>query len=184
MSRKMLVLLGSPRKNGNSELLAQSLVKGAEEAGYKTQTIRLNGMKIGGCIDCRRCWSNGSHCFLNDDMKEVYAALDDAEVIVFASPLYFYSWAAQIKPVWDRLLPYFSENSKVDVKGRRAILLATCGDEEDKAFDGLRKCFELACEYCGWKVEGTICAHSVYPAGEIKEKGDWLAQAEKLGKSL
>ena len=184
MSRKMLVLLGSPRKNGNSELMAQSLVKGAEENGYKAQTIRLNGMKIGGCIDCRRCWSNGSHCFLNDDMKEVYAALDDADVIVFASPLYFYSWCAQIKPIWDRLLPYFSKNSKVDVKGRRTVLLATAGDDTDSSFDGLRKCYELACQYCGWKIEGMICATDVYPAGEIKDKGDWLQQAEKLGKSL
>ncbi len=184
MAGKITAILGSPRKDGNSERLAAALLRGAESAGYRSQTVRMHGLKIGGCIDCRRCWSNGSHCFLNDDMKDVYAAIDDADVMIFASPLYFYSWSAQIKPVWDRLLPYFSENSKVDVKGRRAILLATAGDTDASCFDGLRKSFELACGYCGWTIPGMVLATDVYPAGEIAAKGDWLAQAEALGKKL
>ncbi|MDR1885676.1 MAG: flavodoxin family protein [Synergistaceae bacterium] len=184
MSRKITVILGSPRRDGNSERLAAALVRGASEVGYKAQYVRMHGLKVGGCIDCRRCWSNGTHCFLNDDMKEVYAALDTSDVIVFASPLYFYSWAAQIKPIWDRLLPYFHPNSKVDVRGRVAVLLSTAGDKDAKCFGGLKKSFELACAYCGWRIAGEILAHGVYGAGEISEKGDWLKRAEDLGKKL
>lgn len=184
LPKKIAILLGSPRKNGNSEQMAIALAKGAAEAGYTAQTVRLHGLKLSGCIDCRRCWQNGTHCFLNDDMKEVYAAIDDAEVIVFASPLYFYSWSAQIKPVWDRLLPYYAENSKVDVRGRRSVLLATAGDTEPGCFEGLKKSYELACGYCKWDNAGTILAYDVYTSGEIAAKGDWLAQAEQLGKKL
>lgn len=184
MSRKLAVILGSPRKGGNSEKLAEALIKGASEAGYTAQTVRMHGLKVGGCIDCRRCWSNGSHCFLNDDMKQVYAVLDDADVVVFATPLYFYSWAAQIKVVWDRLLPYFHENSKVNVKGRKAVLLATAGDTEDTCFAGLKKSFELACGYCKWDIAGELCVADVYPVGAVDAKPEALKKAEEIGKSL
>lgn len=184
ISRNIAVLLGSPRRDGNSERLATAFAHGASEAGYKVTTLRMTGLKVGGCIDCRRCWSNGKHCFINDDMQTVYEALDDASTIVFATPLYFYSWSTQIKPVWDRLLPYFSENSKVDIRGRRAVLLATAGDDDSACFDGLKKSFELACGFCKWDIAGTICATDVYKAGEISEKGDWLQRAEALGRSM
>ncbi|MDR1581512.1 MAG: flavodoxin family protein, partial [Synergistaceae bacterium] len=167
MSRKITILLGSPRRNGNSETLAASFVEGAAKAGYKAQTIRVNGLKISGCIGCRRCWTNGTHCFLNDDMKEVYASIDKSSVIAFAAPLYFYSWPAQIKPVWDRLLPYFSQNSKVDLSGCSAVLLATAGDNDDKCFDGLRKSFELACNYAKWQIAGELLVPGVHEATAV-----------------
>ena len=184
MPRKAAILLGSPRKDGNSEQLAGAFARGASRAGYSLQTVRMHGLKIGGCIDCRRCWTNGSHCFLNDDMREVYKTLDDADVIVFAAPLYFYSWPSQIKPAWDRLLTYYMPNSKIDMSGRRAVLLTTAGDDSDTCFDGLRKSFELACAYCKWEIVGVICATGVYEAGAIAEKGGWLAKAESLGSNL
>jgi len=185
MPGKLTVLLGSPRKNGNSEQLAAALREGAADAGYTVKTMRLYGMKLTGCIDCRKCWVGGSHCFLKDGMQDVYAALDDADVIAFATPLYFYSWSTHIKPAWDRLLPYYMPNSKVDMAGRRAILLATAGDEEAACFDGLRKSFELACGFCKWQNAGEICAHGLHEAGVIAEKGQgWLKAAKTLGKSL
>ncbi|MDR2780306.1 MAG: flavodoxin family protein [Synergistaceae bacterium] len=184
MPRKITVLLGSPRRNGNSETLAASFVEGAAKAGYKAQIIRVNGLKIGGCIDCRRCWANKTHCFLNDDMKEVYASIDESSVITFATPLYFYSWPTQIKPVWDRLLPYFSPNSKVDVSGLRAVLLATAGDNDDKCSDGLKKSFELACDYAKWQIAGELLVTGVYEATAVSSKEEVLKQAFEMGKNL
>jgi len=182
--KKMTILLGSPRRNGNSETLASSFCDGAAKSGYKATTVRLNGLKIGGCIDCRRCWSNKTHCFLNDDMKEVYAAIDKSEVIAFVTPLYFYSWSTQIKPAWDRLLPYFSASSKVDVKGRRTILIATAGEEDASCFDGLKKSFELSCNYAKWNIAGELLAAGVYELGEAAGKEELLKQAFELGKNL
>jgi multimeric flavodoxin WrbA len=184
MSAKITVLLGSPRRNGNSEQLASAFAKGASSAGCAVQTFRAHGLKIGGCIDCKRCWTNGTHCFLHDDMSEIYGALDDSDVITFAVPLYFFSWPAQIKPVWDRLIPYYRPGSKVDLRGRRAVLLAAAGDKTESSFDGLRKSFELVCAYCKWEIAGEICAPDVHDVGDIAKKGDWLSKAEALGESL
>jgi multimeric flavodoxin WrbA len=117
-------------------------------------------------------------------MSDVYRALDDADVITFAVPLYFFSWPAQIKPVFDRLLPYYSADTKVGLAGRRTVLLAAAGDDDVSCFDGLRKTFELVCGYCGWKIAGEIYATGVYDVGDIAAKGDWLAQAEALGRAL
>jgi multimeric flavodoxin WrbA len=180
---KITTLLGSPRRNGNSEQLAAAFAKGAVDLGHTVRTLRVHTLKIGGCIDCRRCWTNGTHCFLHDDMAEIYGALDASDVFVFAVPLYFYSWPAQIKPVWDRLLPYFSPNAKADIRGKRAVLLAAAGDESPSCFDGLRKSFELACGFCKLKIAGEICASGVYAVGDVSS-GDWLAKAEALGRSL
>lgn len=185
MAKKAAVLLGSPRRDGNSDQLASAFSMGAAEAGWAVRAMRLNGLKLNGCIDCRKCWTLGTHCFMRDDMSEVYAVLDDADVIVFATPLYFFSWSTHIKPVWDRLLPYYMPNSKVDMKGRRSVLLATAGDETPECFDGLRRSFQLACNYCGWEIAGEVCAYGVYGAGEIVEKGSaWLERATEVGRNL
>jgi multimeric flavodoxin WrbA len=180
---KIITLFGSPRRNGNSEQLAAAFARGASESGHTVQALRTHGLKIGGCIDCRRCWTNGSHCFLHDDMADIYIAMDSADVFTFAVPLYFYSWPAQIKPVLDRMLPYYMPDSRVDLREKRAVLLATAGDESATCFDGLRKSFELSCAYCKWEIAGEILAFGVYAAGDIAS-GDWLAQAEALGKNL
>jgi multimeric flavodoxin WrbA len=184
MKKKMTVLLGSPRRNGNSETLAASFSKGASKTGYKPATIRINGLRISGCMDCRRCWANRSHCFLNDDMKEVYAAIDKSDVIVFATPLYFYSWSAQIKPVWDRLLPYFSPNAKENLKGRRAVLIASAGDKSESCFDGLKKSFELACFFAKWDIAGELLVPGVHEADAVSGNEELLLRAFELGKNL
>jgi len=185
MPKKITILLGSPRRNGNSDTLAASFSKGAAEAGFKAVSIRINGLKIGGCIDCRRCWTNNrTHCFLNDDMREVYAELDNSDVITFVSPLYFYSWSSQIKPVWDRLLPYFHPNSKVDVKGWRTVLIATAADEDPSCFDGLKKSFEIACAYAKWEIAGELLAPGLYEAGAAQGSEEWLKRAHDMGKTL
>ena len=184
MPKKITILLGSPRRNGNSDTLAASFSKGAAESGFQAASIRINGLKIGGCIDCRRCWTNMAHCFLNDDMKDVYAELDGSEVIVFVTPLYFYSWSAQIKPIWDRLLPYFSPKSKIDVKGRRTVLIATAGDDDASCFDGLKKSFELACAYTKWEIAGELLAPGLYESGAAQKSEEWLKRAYEMGKNL
>ncbi|MDO4559968.1 MAG: flavodoxin family protein [bacterium] len=187
MSDKKVVtiLLGSPRKDGNSEQLADSLAKGAEEKGYEVRKIRLAGKKLNGCLDCRKCWSTGAPCIQQDDMAAVYDGITAAAVIVFASPLYFYSWSTQIKPVWDRLLPFFAADSKVSVKGKRAVLLATAGDTEISCFDGLKSSFRLACDFTNWPVAGMICAADMYPQTDMAEKGrKYLFEAYELGKNL
>jgi len=181
--KKVLALLGSPRVGGNSETLAQAVLRGAEKTGNTTDMIRLNGMALGGCIDCRKCWSKGTPCIIGDRMTEVHSKIQEADVIVFATPLYWYSWSAQIKPVWDRFLPFLHEKAAWDLRGKEALLLTTAGDDKIDAFDGLVFSFKTSCDLLGMKHLEPFLAHGVYAKGDAL-KGKWVLKAEELGRSL
>ncbi len=181
--KKIVILLGSPRKNGNSERLAKSFATGAESQGAQARFFRLHNMNIKGCSDCRQCWSKGKHCIVADDMSQLYESIDNADVVVFATPLYWYSWSAQIKAVWDRMLPYVSDKAKTTVKGKQSVLLVTAGDEREDVFDAVLESFDRSASLLGLKLAGKICAHNVYDIGDIEE-GNWLDQAKELGASV
>jgi len=181
--KKIVILLGSPRKNGNSERLAKSFATGSESQGAHVRFFRLHNMNIKGCSDCRQCWSNGKHCIVADDMSQLYESIDNADVIVFATPLYWYSWSAQIKAVWDRMLPYVSDKAKTTVKGKQGVLLVTAGDEREDVFDAVLESFDRSASLLGLKQAGKICAHNVYDIGDI-EDGNWLDRAKELGASV
>lgn len=103
MGKKILVLEGSPRKKSNTAALCDSFIKGAEENGHFVERIFIRDQRIGGCLSCGACHRNGGSCVQQDDMKKIYDAIAEAEVIVFSSPVYFYSWTAQMKAVLDRM---------------------------------------------------------------------------------
>ncbi|MDL2297537.1 flavodoxin family protein [Synergistaceae bacterium OttesenSCG-928-D05] len=186
MEKKVLtLLLGSPRIGGNTEALADALAEGAREKGYEIRKVHLATMNLKGCIDCRKCWSLGKPCIQNDDMDQVYPDIEDASIVVFVSPLYFYSWTTQIKPVWDRLLPYFMPGAKRTVPAKKTILLAAAGDAEDECFEGMKASFKLGAGFVGWEIIGQICAIDVYAKGDMQSKGvEYLQKAVELGRSL
>jgi len=108
MSKKVLILSGSPRKNGNSDLLCDEFMKGALESGNEAQKIRVAEKNIGFCRACYACKETGV-CAIKDDMAEVLQKMIDADVIVLASPVYFYSVDAQLKALIDRTVARWLE---------------------------------------------------------------------------
>ncbi|MDO4988858.1 MAG: flavodoxin family protein [Synergistes sp.] len=185
-NKKVLtVLLGSPRKGGNSEALAAALARGAEENGCEVRYVRLAELSIRGCLDCRKCWSYGVPCVQSDDMPKVYKDICDADVIVFASPLYYYSWTSYIKAAWDRLLPFFMPNAPQSLKGKRVFLISAAGDTSENCFDGIRASYRLSCAFCGWKSEGEICAGGLYAKTDAAKLGTkYINAAYNAGKGL
>ena len=181
----LTILLGSPRKEGNSEVLANALTEGAESKDWEVRKVRLAPMNINGCLDCRRCWTMDKPCIQNDDMGKVYGDIEASSVVAFATPLYYYSWPAQIKPVLDRLLPYAMANAEHKIDGKKVILLAACGDKNGAAFEGLKTSFELAMKFLKWKIAGEICVPDVYVKGDMAAKGTkFIEEAKKLGENL
>ncbi len=181
----LTMLLGSPRKGGNSETLADALAAGAAEKGYEVRKVRLAGMTLKGCLDCRRCWSAGAPCVQRDDMDKVYADIEAADVVALVSPLYFFTWPAQIKPVFDRLLPFYAKEAPRGLKGKKTLLLSAAGDDGTEVFDGLLATYRLTANYLGWENAGEVCAHGIYTRGEMEEKGAaWLEAAKELGRGL
>ena len=104
MSKKVLILSASPRKNGNSDILCQQFRKGAEEAGHAVELVPLYDRKIGFCRACYACFRNGK-CVLQDDMADILAQMQAADVIVVATPTYFLTMNGMLKTTIDRFLP-------------------------------------------------------------------------------
>ena len=182
MTKNILVLTGSPRKDGNSDTLAQYFIKGAEKTGAEVQQVNTSKLKINACIACDKCWEKDVPCVFRDDMDKIYPLLEWADTFVFACPLYFYTYSAQLKVVLDRLYSYEFRNRET-VRGKNTVLLVTAGTENPDDFDGIVSSYKITCEYLGWNDKGIICADSLNAAGDILNT-KWLEQAQKLGESL
>ena len=109
MSKKVLILSGSPRKGGNSDILCDEFARGAQEAGNEVEKIRVASKKIHPCSACYYCRDYGGACVHKDDMAEVLQKMIDSDVLVLASPVYFYSIDAQLKAVIDRTVARWLE---------------------------------------------------------------------------
>ena len=124
--KKVLTIVSSPRKGGNSELLVDEFMKGAAEAGNTVEKVCLREKKIAPCLACEACLRNGGICVQKDDMAEVLAKLIDADVIVLSTPVYYYSVCAQLKAMIDRTMPIGADGGKM--KGKEFYFITTAAD--------------------------------------------------------
>ena len=100
---KITILNGSPRHNGNTQIMADTFAKAAQENGHTATVLNIANLHIRGCMDCKYCYSHEGKCVQDDDMKKVFAELSDTDLLVFASPVYWFDIAAQLKTVIDRM---------------------------------------------------------------------------------
>lgn len=178
MSKKVLILSGSPRKNGNSDLLCDEFAKGANEAGHKVEKIRIAEKNIGYCRACYTCKNTGK-CIIHDDMAEILQKIIDADVLMLASPVYFYSIDAQLKAVIDRTVARWLE-----VKNKEFYYLITAADKEKAAAEGTLACFRGYAECIeGAREMGVIYGMGAYEKGEIKNHSA-MQEAYHMGKSV
>lgn len=178
MSKKVLILSGSPRKNGNSDVLCDEFAKGALESGNQVEKIRVAEKKIGFCRACYACKESGI-CAIKDDMAEILQKMIDADVIVLASPVYFYSIDAQLKAVIDRTVARWLE-----MKNKEFYYIVTAADEEKISAETTLACFRGYADCVdGAKEMGIIYGMGVYEKGEIKEHSA-MVKAYNMGKSV
>lgn len=178
MSKKVLILSGSPRKDGNSDILCNEFAKGAEEAGHKVEKIRVAEKKIGYCRACYACRDNGA-CAIKDDMAEIMQKMIDCDVMVLASPVYFYSIDAQLKAVIDRSVARWTE-----VKNKEFYYIVTAADGEKEAAETTLACFRGYADCVeGAKEMGVIYGMGVYEKGEVTSTSA-MVQAYQTGKSV
>ncbi len=179
MNKKVLILSGSPRKGGNSDLLCDEFLRGALESGNDAEKIRVAEKKIGYCSGCYYCVKSGGVCAKKDDMAEVLQKIIDADVIVLASPVYFYSIDAQLKAVIDRTVARWTE-----VKNKEFYYIATSADEDKASQERTLECFRGYAECVeGAEEMGIIYGTGVYQSGEIKDTPAFV-QAYEMGKSV
>lgn len=178
MSKKVLILSGSPRKGGNSDLLCDEFLRGAAEAGHETEKIFIRDKKIGYCNACYACRENGM-CILKDGMQEVLDRMHWADVIVMASPVYFYSIDAQMKAVIDRSLAQWTK-----LPDKEFYYIMTAADEEDSAFDTTLACFRgFAVCLHGSQEKGVIRGGGLYETGAARGSR-YMEEAYTMGRNV
>ena len=179
MSNNILVLSASPRKNGNTERLAAVFIAGAKAAGKNVRLIRVADMNIAPCQSCNACFKHPGVCVQKDDMAEVVAAIGEADTLVFASPVYFFSLSAQLKAAIDRMYVFL----KVGTPVKKAALLLTCGAPTKDVAEPSVATFRLIASYQKWREAGIVIAPNLHIPGEIDGRPE-LAAAQKLGEEI
>ena len=176
MSKQILVISTSPRKGGNSDTLADAFIQGAREAGHKVEKINLYDKNIGFCKGCLTCVKT-QRCVIHDDAADIARQMLTADVLVFATPIYYYGMCGQMKTLLDRSNPLYS----ADYRFRDVYLLAAAAEEDghtvDGAVTGLQgwiDCFDKA------RLAGTVFAGGVTSVGEIQGHAA-LEQAHEMG---
>lgn len=174
--KKIIVLTGSPRKNGNTEILADSFIKGAREARNQVEKVCLAGKKINGCLGCDYCMRNDGTCVQKDDMQEIYQKLYAADMVVLASPLYYFGLSAQLKAVIDR---FYAAIAKPFPIKSTALLIAQGAQGTGDTAPAIDQ-YRIIARELGWEDLGTVIARDVMQKGDIAGNPA-LDEAEKLG---
>ncbi len=178
---KILALIGSPRRGGNTEILVDQLLRGAAVKGHAVQKLRLYDHEILPCIDCRRCkkLEGNFNCALQDGMAEIYPALEESDVIIFGTPIYWYGPTGKMKLAIDRLRPFIASGR---MKGKKGILVVP-SEEGPGCCGPLVEMFRMSFEYLGMQTAGSILARA-YERGEIEADRAAMKEAYELGADL
>ena len=175
---KILVITGSPRKNGNSATLADHFIKGAKEAGHEVVRFDAAFKKVHPCIACNSCGMNGP-CVFKDDFEFVRKHIIDADCVVFATPMYYFGISTQLKAVIDR---FYAINGSIHVP-KKAVLLMTYANTAASEAVPIKSHYEVLLKYLGWTDAGQVIAPGVWPVGAIRHTR-FPEQAYRLGKSI
>ena len=166
MAKNILILSGSPRRGGNSDMLCDEFMRGALEAGNSVEKIFVRSKKIAYCNACYYCKTHEGVCVIKDDMAEVLEKIHWADAIVLASPVYFYSIDAQMKAVIDRCVAQWTK-----IKNKSFYYIMTAAEDTPTVMNCSLECFRgLAACLEGSVEKGVIYGKGVYEAGAIKGK--------------
>ena len=182
MAKNIVILNGSPRKNGNTSALVKAFTQGAESAGHTVTEFFLGGMDIHGCKGCfgghssREC-----PCVQQDDMNKIYPAVKDSDVVVLASPLYYWTMSGQIRTALDRLFALEEGDGNL-LRGncRGSVLLMAA---EGHGFEDAVLYFDHLMEHLRWKNLGKVLCGGVMDVGDAQGRKE-LDDARELGKSI
>lgn len=178
MSRNVLILSGSPRRGGNSDLLCDEFMRGAADAGHNVEKIFIRDKKIGYCSACYGCRATGE-CVIRDDMAQVLERMHWADVVVMASPVYFYSIDAQMKAVIDRTLAQWTK-----LQNKEFYYIMTAADEDRSAMDTTLACFRgFASCLKNAQERDVLYGTGVYEAGAVKDTA-YMKQAYQMGRRV
>ena len=181
MSKKIVVVTGSPRKNGNSFAMTDAFIQAAQAKGHTVTRFDAAMMKIGGCRACETCYKTGKACSFDDDFNTIAPAILEADAVVFTMPVYWYSIPAQIKGVIDRMFSFVVGGKSI--AGKECAIIACCEEAEMDVMDAVRIPLERSAALLKWDMVGEVLVPGVLNAGDIA-KTDGCAQAAALAEKF
>jgi multimeric flavodoxin WrbA len=180
---KILAVVGSPRKGGNTDLLVSRIADGAASRNAQVDMVRLGELQIRECDGCHACWT-GRPCSKQDDMLALYPKIAASETIVFGTPVYWYGPTALMKGFIDRFVYFNCEANRPMVRGKRAAVAVVLEETQEQTWRPVVEFFEKSLAYLEMKPAGTIIVPGVGRKGEILEQPQRLEEAYRLGAKL
>lgn len=181
MKKNILILTGSPRVGGNSDLLADAFIKGATKAGHDVIKCEVGNKNIMGCKACDTCYSKGKPCSFDDDFNSIAPLMEKADVIVFTTPLYWFTFPTQLKAVIDKMYSFIIGGKELKIK---ESMLLVCGEDNDESvFDGIVTTYKMIAQYQKWTDRGNLIVPGVLNKGDILST-KYLVLAENMGQNI
>jgi len=187
---RVLALTGSPRKGGNTETLVAAVMRGVARAGAVGEIVRLSDLSIGPCVGCGGCQESG-RCVIDDDMQGLYDKILAAQVIILASPIYFYGLTAQTKLFVDRVQALWSRKQLLLATRqwhpdpeKKGYLVSVAATQGEKVFVGAQLTARYAFDAMGFSYGGDFLVRGVDHRGQLNQMVDTLAEAEAFGQKI
>ncbi len=181
--KKILAIVGSPRKGGNTHIIVSKIAEGARAKGAIVDELFLGDITIAECDGCHRCWQ-GERCSKDDDMRQIYQRINESDAIIFGTPVYWYGPTGLMKMLVDRFVYFNCEENRPRIRGKRAVI-AVPFEEEDRGTAGLVvEFFERSLAYLEMELVGKIIVPGVGKKGDVLQKPESLKEAYALGENL
>lgn len=185
---KVLGIMGSPRKQSNTDILLDKALEGAREAGAEVEKVLVSKLKVSPCLEIYACLKDGD-CAIKDDMQLLYKKLMEADHIIFASPMFFYSITSQAKAIIDRCQALWVRRhvlgmGKEDDRVRRGVFISVGATQGKKLFDGAVLTVKYFFDAIGVKYSGDLLVRGIDNKGQIREHPAALDDAFRLGQEL
>jgi multimeric flavodoxin WrbA len=185
---KVLGIMGSPRRQSNTETLLDKALEGAREAGAEVEKVLVSKLKISPCLEIYACLKDGN-CAIKDDMQSLYEKLLEADHIIFASPIFFYGITSQAKAIIDRcqalwVRKHVLSMGKEDKRERRGVFISVGATQGTKLFDGAVLTVKYFFDAIGVKYSGDLLVRGIDNKGQIREHPTALENAFRLGQEL
>ncbi|MHA1804008.1 MAG: flavodoxin family protein [Promethearchaeota archaeon] len=183
VKKKILGIMGSPRKNGNTHVMLSKILEGAKESGAETEIIFLGDLRIQECDGCYACW-NGNNCSKQDDMNDLYEKISESDVLIFGTPVYWYGPTALMKAFLDRFVYFNCTENRKKIKNKRAVLAVPFEENNLETANPLIQMFEKSFKYLNIPLIEKIIVPGVTERGEILKKEKIMMYCQEIGHEL
>ncbi len=179
--KNVLVITGSPRLDGNSDRLADAFIDGAVSAENNIVRFDTGRMNIGPCKACGECYKKDGACAVSNGFNTIAPEIIKSDVIVFVTPMYWFSFTAQIKNVIDKMYSFYKAGK--DITGKECLLIVCGASTDESDYEGISTTYKLMANYLKWEDKGILIVPGVSEKGDIKNT-DHLDKAEELGRNI